>query len=116
MPGSRQSNAPTTLTPLRTVPPLPIDLEEVTEATRRALYDATVAIHFRIPPATEGWMPFYSPDQARLNVFNFAGRWFASWLSLEEATNTRLSTGAKRPLVTIVADPDAPYGIAFQAI
>jgi hypothetical protein len=81
MPGSDQCT--------RTPTPTRIDLTQVTEATRRRLYDATVAIHFRVPPDTEDWMPFYNADQAGLTVWH--------WVLIEEST-------------------DGAYGIGFQSV
>ncbi|HVR98298.1 MAG TPA: hypothetical protein VMW27_16910 [Thermoanaerobaculia bacterium] len=74
-------------------PRLPIDLTQVTEPTRRALYDAVVEVHFSPSPdevrrAAEDpdnhWAPDYDPDAAGLAVFWIYGRWIAVWRSLEE--------------------------------
>ena len=70
-----------------------IDLTQVTEPTRRALYDAVVEVHFRPTPAevqkaTEDpdnhWIPDYGPDDAGLEILYLKGRWLAIWRSLEE--------------------------------
>jgi hypothetical protein len=49
-------------------PSLPpgLDLEIYSEATRRALYDIVVAVHFTAPAevARGDWYPDYSPDEA----------------------------------------------------
>ena len=116
MPSSRQSTPPSDPIPSRPAGPPPIDLELVTEATRRALYDATVAVYFRLPEEAEEWMPCYDADQARLSVFRYAGRWFATWFSLEVSQDTKLSVAAKRPLLSIYPVPGAPYGIGFQEV
>lgn len=108
MPGSDQCT--------RRHTPTRIDLTQVTEATRRQLYDATVAIHFRVPPDTEDWMPFYNADQAGLTVWHWAGRWWAMWKMLEETDNPNLSAEAKRPLVRIDESTDGAYGIAYQSV
>ena len=49
----------------------PPDLSRMIEATRRAVYDAVVAVHFTDPehPAP------YTPDDAGLLVFYVFGRW-----------------------------------------
>ena len=72
-----------------------IDLTRLTrdtEATRRALYDAVVAVHFKPTPeevrqAAEDpenhWVPDYGPDEAGLTVEYRYGRWSAVWRSLE---------------------------------
>ena len=70
-----------------------IDLTQVAESTRRALYDAVVDVHFSPTPAEvrqaaedpdNFWVPDYGPDEAGLTVFYACGRWFAVWRSLEE--------------------------------
>jgi hypothetical protein len=63
MHGSQQSSKPPSL-------PADLDLEIYTEATRRALYDIVVAVHFTAPPkvARGDWFPAYTPDQAGLEV------------------------------------------------
>jgi hypothetical protein len=113
MPGSRQSNPPSP-------PPAPkpprIDLSEVTEATRRALYDAVVATQFEVPPGTDDSMPFYNADQAGLVVAYVAGRWFACWKALEETDNANLPPDAKHQLVRIYEAPELPYGVKFHDV
>jgi hypothetical protein len=63
-----------------------IDLTLVTEATRRALYDAVVAIHFSPTPEeirearrAEEWFPTHTADECRVAIVYFAGRWFVYW-------------------------------------
>ena len=76
-----------------TPPSAPVDLSQVTEDTRRALYDAAVATHFTPTPEEQekaqadpdNWQPpAYTPDQARLTVHQLYGRWFITWRLLEE--------------------------------
>ena len=61
----------------QSIPPLPppIDLSQVTEATRRAVYDAVVAVHFNPAPgevlaAKEAgeWYPKYDADECGVAV------------------------------------------------
>jgi hypothetical protein len=70
-----------------------IDLGRVTEETRRALYDAVVAVHFTptydelqgaVRDPDNHWVPAYGPDEARLAVFYLYGRWVAVWRALDE--------------------------------
>lgn len=79
-------------------PSRPIDLTKVTEATRRALYDAAVEDHFTPTPEEieraaaepeDFWVPDYGPDEAGLVVYRQQGRWLAAW--------HRLETGADLP-------------------
>jgi hypothetical protein len=95
-------------------PPSPLDLDSYSEATRRALYDAAVAIHFRDPDEAhdpDDFVPDYSPDDAGLVVFHALGRWWASWLMLEELAT--LPESRRREVLRIVENREAPYGLAF---
>ena len=99
-------------------PHLPdLDLETSSEAIRRALYDAVVAVHFTAPAeVTPGdWYPDYSPDQAGLVVFRSHGRWLAGWSMLEEA-NSDLPESRRYELVSIQANPEAPHGVTFHEV
>jgi hypothetical protein len=71
-----------------------IDLTQVNESTRRALYEATVANYFSPTPEEvrqaaadpeDHWVPDYGPDAAGLVVVWALGRWFAVWRCLEES-------------------------------
>ncbi|HEV3459405.1 MAG TPA: hypothetical protein VHG32_22885 [Thermoanaerobaculia bacterium] len=110
MHGSQQSSKPPSL-------PVDLDLEVYTEATRRALYDIVVAVHFTAPPeVTRGdWFPGYTPDQAGLAVHFTAGRWLACWTRLEEAESD-LPVARRISLVRIQATPEAPYGVSFHEV
>ena len=100
-------------------PPRPpaLDLEVYTEATRRALYDIVVAVHFTPPAevAPGDCCPDYTPDQAGLVVHFVAARWLAAWSRLEE-TDSDLPESRRQALVRIQADPGAPYGVAFYEV
>jgi hypothetical protein len=102
-----------------TPPSLPpdLDLEVYTEATRRALYDIVVAVHFIAPAevARGDWYPDYSPDEAGLVVHFFRGRWLAWWTRLEEAASD-LPESRRQALVRIQAAPEAPYGATFHEV
>src|ERR1700730_13328689 len=95
-------------------PPRPprIDLSQVTEATRRALYDAAVAIHFRDPDEPhdpDDFVPPYSPDAAGLTVWHCWGRWFITWLMLEEPSY--LPESKRREGLRVIGETEAPYGL-----
>jgi len=72
--------------------PTSIESLAPTEATRRALYDAVVEVHFQ-PSAEEiqraqedpenHWIPRYTPDEAGLAILWIFGRWFVVWRALE---------------------------------
>jgi hypothetical protein len=94
-----------------------LDLELYTEATRRALYDIVVAVHFTPPAevAPGDSYPDYTPDQAGLVVHFLGARWLAAWSRLEE-TDSDLPESRRQALVRIQADPGAPYGVAFYEV
>jgi hypothetical protein len=110
MHGSHQSSNPPSL-------PADLDLEIYTEATRRALYDIVVAVHFTAPPEVDrgDWFPAYTPDQAGLVVYFTSGRWLACWTRLEEAESD-LPLARRISLVRIQAAPEAPYGLSFHEV
>ena len=97
--------------------PSDLDLEVYTEATRRALYDIVVAVHFMAPAevAPGDSYPNYTPDQAGLVVHFLGGRWLAEWSRLEE-TDSDLPGSRRQALVRIQADPGAPCGVAFYEV
>src|SRR5690348_17111408 len=94
-----------------------LDLETYSEATRRALYDIVVAVHFTAPaePAPDDSYPGYTPDQAGLVVDFSRGRWLAGWRRLEES-DSDLPESRRRALVRIQAHPGAPFGVAFYEV
>ncbi len=90
-----------------------IDLSQVTESTRRALYDATVENYFSPTPEEvrqaaedpeDHWVPDYSSDAAGLTVVWALGRWFAAWRCLEEPEETPAEL--RWSVVRIVSDAD----------
>jgi hypothetical protein len=97
----------------------PFDLTVYTEATRRALYDAVVAVHFSPPadrdPAPEEWFPPYSPDQAGLVVYHEHSRWFAVWTMLEEA-DSDLPPNRKVEMIRITSPGGGPFGLDFHEV
>ena len=97
--------------------PSDLDLEVYTEATRRALYDIVVAVHFTAPTeaAPGDCYPGYTPDQAGLVVDFSRGRWLAGWRRLEE-TDADLPESRRQALVRIQAHPGAPFGVAFYEV
>jgi hypothetical protein len=63
------------------------DLSTENEATRRAIYELVVAESFTckpLDPPDDVWVPSYTPEQAGLEVVFQWGRWFATWIKLEE--------------------------------
>jgi hypothetical protein len=105
--------------------PIPqrIDLSTYTEATRRAVYDAVVAIHFSPTPedieAAETdpenhFVITYSPDAAGLKVYHELGRWLVTWTRLEMARD--VPEEFRRELLIVEEVPGAPFGILLYEI
>jgi hypothetical protein len=72
-------------------PPPPIDLSSATEATRRALYDAVVEIHFNPSPEeiakakkNDDWYQKHTAEECDLALVRVLGRWFAYWRVWED--------------------------------
>ncbi|MDP9120050.1 MAG: hypothetical protein M3O15_01585 [Acidobacteriota bacterium] len=113
MPGYDES-----IPPVPPTPP-PLDLSRYSEATRRALYDLTVAVHFPTWEVLDDdgeWRAYYTAEDAGLVVFHFASRWFASWEMVEERGNPNLPADRKREVLNITADPEAPQGVRFHEV
>ena len=106
-----------------TPPPVPpaIDLSEVTEGTRRALYDAVVAVHFTITPEEIAearkageWYQRFSPDECRLAVVYLAGRWFAVWRILDAEDDA--PEDQHWSIVRVEPSLSLPYGVEFYEV
>ncbi|HVR98240.1 MAG TPA: hypothetical protein VMW27_16605 [Thermoanaerobaculia bacterium] len=101
-----------------------IDLNQVTESTRRALYDAVVEVHFSPTPAEvrraaedpdNHWAPDYGPDKAGLSVLWIYGRWIASWRSLEEPEEAPAEV--RWTVLRISSDPEHGFGgLSFSEV
>ena len=100
-----------------------LDLTQFTEPTRRALYDAVVAVHFspseeEVRAAREDpenhWIPAYGPDEAGLAVFHAFGRWFTVWRNREEPEDA--PEEQRWSVLRIVPDPDEPFGLSFPGV
>jgi len=103
--------------------PQKLDLSTYTEATRRAVYDAVVAIYFSPSPeeivASEAdpenhFVITYSPDAAGLKIYHELGRWLVTWLRLEMPTD--VPEELRRELLIVEEVPGAPFGIMLYEI
>ena len=102
-------------------PSPPIDLSCTTESTRRAIYDAVVAIHFTPAPgevlaAKEAgeWYEQHTAEECGVQVAYLLGRWFVVWRiwSVEDsAPESQLWS-----VLTVNARPGARFGIEFQEV
>jgi hypothetical protein len=63
-----------------------IDLRQSDDATRQALHELVKKDNFLGEQTGDGdaWVPPYTAEDAQLRVFHLHGRWFATWLKLEE--------------------------------
>jgi hypothetical protein len=107
----------------KSIPPEgpPIDLSQTTEATRRAIYDAVVAIHFTPEPgeilaAKEAgeWYQKHDADDCGVQVAYLAGRWFVIWRQWDAGDEA--PEDQQWEVLTVNARPGAPFGIEFQEI
>jgi hypothetical protein len=91
----------------------PIDLARVTERTRRQLYEAVADVFFNPQENSRT----YSPDEAELAVYHFAGRWFAVWEDLD--AGMELPEEVRRQIVRIRPDREplggpGGFGLVFD--
>ena len=91
----------------------PINLDRVTERTRRQVYDAVAAVFF---DRGDGGRT-YSPEEAGLAIYRFAGRWFAVWEDLDAAVE--LPEEVRRQVLIIRTSPEPQggpghYGLVFD--
>jgi hypothetical protein len=103
---------------------------ESTEAKRRELYDAVVAVLFQPTPeevqrAAEDPESYsvlgYGPDAAGLTVFHAFGRWFAVWKDLEvtegpPALRWRLLRIVPSPSTALPGPDSGPFGVEFYEV
>ena len=107
----------------QSIPPVPppIDLSQVTEATRRKIHDAIVEIHFTPAPgeilaakrAEEGFQK-YSADECGVTVLYILGRWLAYWRVWELEDDS--PEAHQWEVVRVESAPSAPYGIEFSEV
>jgi hypothetical protein len=101
-----------------------IDLSTYTEPTRRAVYDAVVAIFFSSTPEEitaaqaeadpETHTVTYSPDEAGLKVYHELGRWIVTWMRLEVSAD--IPEEFRRELLLVEEVPTVPHGILLREV
>ncbi|MES1241650.1 MAG: hypothetical protein ABUT39_08520 [Acidobacteriota bacterium] len=67
--------------------PRDLDLGREDPATARQIQDLAVWRFFRPHPSGDPWeilTPAFTPEQSDLKVFYMHGRWFCTWLKLDE--------------------------------
>jgi hypothetical protein len=109
--------------PQSTPPPIPpaIDLSEISEATRRALYDVVVQVHFNPNPGeitkarkADEWYSTYGPDECGLTVLYLFGRWFVYWRAWDSGDD--VPEAQEWFVLTAHPSLSARYGVAFQEV
>jgi len=60
----------------------------------------------------DAWVPPYTAEEAGLEVFFEHGRWFASWMKLEEKED--LPEAARRELLVLDEDPAEPGRLVYR--
>jgi hypothetical protein len=89
----------------------PVDLSRVTERTRRQLYEIVADVFFNPQENSRT----YSPEEAELAVYHFAGRWFAVWEDLD--AGMELPEEVRRQIVRIRRKPEgqkSPGGFGLE--
>ncbi|MDP9120399.1 MAG: hypothetical protein M3O15_03380 [Acidobacteriota bacterium] len=95
-------------------------LETYSEATRRALYDVVVAVHFSSAeePAEGGEERRFNrtPDEAGLAVHYWLGRWLVTWEVIGEGRRSELPLFRRWEVLRVTENPGAPYGVEFYEV
>ena len=91
----------------------PLDLTRYTEGMRRELYDRVVQ-HLWTPDHADDYTPEFSPDAAQLAVYFLAGRWFLTYIDLDEPAD---APPDRRIVVSrVLAAPDRRFGIQLSEV
>jgi hypothetical protein len=101
--------------------PPTIDLTRYSEATRRALYDAVVAIHFsatkeevREAAEAEEWIEVHTVEEAGVVIHYLVGRWIVVWRMLDEPEEA--PEKLRWEAVSVHEDPAKPFGLGFSEV
>lgn len=102
---------------LEATPGIHLDLSAPDEATRRTLYALVARDNFtarEVGPPGDVWVPAYTPEQAGLDVFHAHGRWFATWVKLEEPPQRPESE--RRELLVLEEDPERRGSLRYTEV
>jgi hypothetical protein len=101
--------------------PPPIDLSRTTEATRRAIYDAIVEIHFTPAPGeilaakqAGEWYQKYDADECGVTVLYALGRWVVAWRLWDVPDDA--PEDQHWEVLRVEENLSAPYGIELYEI
>lgn len=94
-----------------------LDLSRSDDATRQVLYGLVVKDNF-LPQELEDpgdiWVPPYTPEEAGLEIYFQNGRWFATWLKLEEPAD--LPESERRELLRLEQHPKRSGRLIYNEI
>jgi len=91
-----------------------LDLTTDNEATRRALFALVVRDNFTASLDPDVWIPPYTAEEAGLEVRYLWGRWFTTWVKLEEPAS--LVEGERRELLRLERRPGDPGGLFYRGV
>jgi hypothetical protein len=94
-----------------------LDLRSNSEETRKVLHELVVRDNFTHQtqiPDDDQWVPSYTPEQAGLEVFYAHGRWFATWLKLEEPKDR--PEALRRELLVLTEAPGEPGRLIYRGV
>jgi hypothetical protein len=102
-------------------PPPQIDLDLVTEGTRRAIFEAISRSHFTPAPGevlaaqrAGEWYQKYSADECGLTVLYLLGRWIAYYRIWEVEDDAPESH--EWEVLRVHANPSMPFGIELYEV
>lgn len=94
-----------------------LDLATFSEEACRMLHEIVIRDNFtprHLDGAEDLWTPAYTPEQAGLEVFWSHGRWFATWLKLEEPED--LPEVERRELLLLEEDEAEPGTLLYREV
>lgn len=97
-------------------PPPEVDLTADDPVTQQRLYEYVAGVHFTPALAHDPgdvFIPGYTPEEAGLQVYFEKGRWFATWIKLEEDANL---PEAERRALLVIERNESETGLVLQDV
>lgn len=94
-----------------------LDLATFDEEARRVLREIVIRDNFtprHLDGSDDLWTPPYTAEQASLEIFWSHGRWFATWLKLEEPED--LPETERRELLLLEEDEAEPGTLVYREV
>lgn len=94
-----------------------LGLSTFSEETRRVLRDIVIRDNFtprQLDGSEDLWSPPYTAEQAGVDVFWSHGRWFATWMKLEEPED--LPETERRELLLLEENPTEPGNLLYREV